>query len=134
MTQPLAAPRPVSQAWLFQQLRWNLLRNATRVVMNGSPVRLVTIILCSALVWATVFVISGLGFLFLAERQILFVDYYIGLMFDFLFLALSVMLIFSGGIILYSSLFGSPETAFLLSTPARADQVFAYKYQGALGF
>jgi ABC-2 type transport system permease protein len=127
----LSSPRP---GWLFQQLRWNLLRNAARVVMNGSPVRLVTIVLCSALVWVTVFGISGLGFLFLEERQIPFVGALVGLMFDFLFLSLSVMLIFSGGIILYSSLFGSPETAFLLSTPARADQVFAYKYQGALGF
>ena len=56
------------------------------------------------------------------------------MLFDFLFLALAVLLIFSGGIILYSSLFASPETAFLLGTPARADQVFAYKFQAAVAF
>ena len=45
-----------------------------------------------------------------------------------------MLLIFSSGIILYSSLFSSAESAFLLSTPAPADQVFAYKFQGAVAF
>src|SRR5581483_6888914 len=63
-----------------------------------------------------------------------FVEDIVGTIFDLLFLALMVMLIFSTGIILYSSLFGSAEAAFLLGTPARADQVFAYKFQGALAF
>ena len=50
-----------------------------------------------------------------------------------LFLSLGVLLIFSSGLILYGSLFTAPETAFLLSPPARADQVFAYKFQAAVG-
>ena len=33
-----------------------------------------------------------------------------------------MLLVFSGGLILYASLFTSPETNFLLSTPARADE------------
>jgi ABC-2 type transport system permease protein len=40
----------------------------------------------------------------------------------------------SSGLILYSSLFASPEAAFLLCRPAAADQVFAYKFQGAMAF
>src|SRR5262249_20861685 len=36
--------------------------------------------------------------------------------------------------ILYSSLFNSAEASFLLSTPAKPDQVFGYKYRGAVGF
>src|SRR5206468_1546313 len=36
--------------------------------------------------------------------------------------------------ILYSSLFASTETMFLLVTPLREDQIFAYKLQGAVGF
>jgi ABC-2 type transport system permease protein len=44
------------------------------------------------------------------------------------------MRLFSCGLILYSSLFASAETAFLLGTPALADQVFAYKFQGAVAF
>ena len=41
---------------------------------------------------------------------------------------------FSGGLILYSSLFSAAETDFLLATPARADQVFAYKFQASVAF
>ena len=51
-----------------------------------------------------------------------------------LFFSLGVLLIFSGGLILHGSLFTAAETAFLLSKPVRADQVFAYKFQGAMGF
>src|SRR5262249_54311742 len=34
----------------------------------------------------------------------------------------------------YSSLFSSAESAFLLSSPAREDRIFAYKYQAAVAF
>ena len=51
-----------------------------------------------------------------------------------MFLVLAVMLVFSGGLILYGSLFNTAETNFLLCTPARADQIFAYKFQGAMAF
>src|SRR5262249_1991201 len=53
---------------------------------------------------------------------------------DLMFVSLTVLLVFSSGIILYSSLFSSPESHFLLSTPVAADQVFAYKFQGAVAF
>ena len=36
--------------------------------------------------------------------------------------------------ILYGSLFTAAETSFLLSKPVRDDQVFAYKFQGAVAF
>jgi ABC-2 type transport system permease protein len=44
------------------------------------------------------------------------------------------MLIFSTGIILYASLFTSPEARFLLCSPARADHIFATKFQSAVAF
>jgi ABC-2 type transport system permease protein len=121
-------------SWLFQLLRWRLFRNSTRTVLQGSPVRLLTIIMCSLVVWAGVFAASALGYHELKIYKIPFAGGIIGTLFDLLFFALSIMLIFSTGIILYSSLFSSPECAFLLSTPAPADQVFAYKHQGALTF
>src|SRR5207248_95074 len=42
--------------------------------------------------------------------------------------------VFSCGLILYGSLFSSAEAAFLLSQPLDDDQVFAYKFQGAVAF
>jgi ABC-2 type transport system permease protein len=110
------------------------LHNSTATVLHSSPVRLITILLCSLLVWIVVYGASAWGFHQLKIYRIPFAGGIIGTLFDLLFLALAIMLVFSSGIILYSSLFTSAETAFLLSTPAAADQVFAYKYQGAITF
>ncbi len=55
-------------------------------------------------------------------------------LFDFLFLALTVMLTFSTAIILYSSLFSSAESWFLLAGPVPEEDIFAYKFQGAMAF
>jgi ABC-2 type transport system permease protein len=124
----------ISQPWLFQRLRWSVMRNAGSLVVGNSRARLVTIVVCGLLVAATVFAAGLEGFQFLKQTEIPFSGRIIGTLFDFLFLALGMLLIFSGGIILYSSLFTSAETAFLLSTPARADEVFAYKFQAAIAF
>jgi ABC-2 type transport system permease protein len=122
-----------SQAWIFQSLRWQLARN-TGFQFQGSRIRLFSIALASSMVASTVALASWQGFHLMASREIPFAGGIIGILFDFLFLSLFVMLFFSTGIIVYGSLFGSPETAFLLTTPARADQVFAYKFQTALAF
>lgn len=128
-------PGPVNQPLLFQWLRWHQLRNSWRRLFGHSLVRPITILLCTIVVWVFVFAFSWGGFYFLK------VDVglppggdIVGLLLDLLFLVLAVLLIFSTGLILYASLFASPETAFLLSKPVAADQVFAYKFQGAVAF
>jgi ABC-2 type transport system permease protein len=125
----------MNQALLFQGLRVRLLRNSWRALVQQSSMRPLTILLCSVIVWTFVFVISWGGFLFLhAEIGVPLTGEIIGLLLDLLFLSLAVLLVFSSGLILYASLFTSPETAFLLSSPVAADQVFAYKFQGAVAF
>jgi len=127
--------RPVDQSLLFQRLRGRLLRNTIRVVVRQSLLRVITILLCSVLIWGSLFLLSYFGFLELRTRWGFPLNGRImGLTFDLLFVSLSILLIFSTGIILYSSLFGSAETAFLLSSPVRPDQIYAYKFQGALAF
>jgi ABC-2 type transport system permease protein len=54
------------------------------------------------------------------------------LFFGMFFLALTGLMVFSTGLLLYGNLFRSPEAAFLMSTPADADQIFAYKFHEAL--
>lgn len=51
-----------------------------------------------------------------------------------MFFALGSMLVFSSGLIQYASLFTGAETRFLLTTPARADQIFAAKFQTAIAY
>lgn len=123
-----------SHSWTFQRLRWASLLNAGANLSGPTRIRLISIVLCSLLVSATVFAAAYEGFGLLNRQQFSIGGHLIGLLFDFLFLSLAVLLVFSGGIILYSSLFVTAETAFLLGTPARADQVFAYKFQSAVAF
>lgn len=133
MNDTAAVFRPISQPLTFQRLRFRLLRNTLASVQEHTQVRLVTILLCSFVVWVFVFAVSWLGFGFLST-QLPLVGQFVGFLFDVLFLVLAVLLVFSGGLILYSSLFATAEATFLLATPAHDDQVFAYKFQGALAF
>src|SRR5258708_15166478 len=126
-------PGPASPGLVFARLRWQILRNASRVVL-GQSIRPVTILLCSLVVWVFVFVVSYGGLRFLQQQGFPLAGGVVGLLFELLFASLAALLIFSSGLILYSSLFNSAETAFLLSLPVRADQVFAFKYHGAIAF
>jgi ABC-2 type transport system permease protein len=120
--------------WIFHRLRWQAIRNTSLALAGPTRIRIISIGLCSLLVAGTVFAGALEGFAFLKRQQILPGGQLIGILFDFLFLSLAVLLVFSGGIILYSSLFTAPETEFLLVTPVRADRVFAYKFQSAIAF
>ena len=45
-----------------------------------------------------------------------------------------LMLVFSAGIILYTGLFSSPETNYLLTLPLRPERIVLYKFQEAVFF
>jgi ABC-2 type transport system permease protein len=105
-----------------------------RVLLQQSGLRMATIVAVSLVVCGFVFGVSLEGFHFLHNFGLPAVGSVIGTVFDFLFLTLNVMLLFSTALILYSSLFASAEARFLLHTPAADDRIFAYKYQGAIAF
>src|SRR5436309_2719504 len=126
-------PGPVSPNLVFARLRWQTLRNASRAVL-GQSIRPLSILLCGLVVWVFIFVVSYVGFRFLQQQGFPLVGGLVGLLFELLFASLAALLLFSSGLILYSSLFNSAETAFLLSLPVRADQVFAFKFHGAIAF
>lgn len=120
---------------LFQWLRWQLFRNNLFLVRERSMLRAITILLCSLLVWGSLFAISYQGFREIRVRFDWPLDGpLLGFVFDMMFLALTLLLIFSTGIILYSSLFASVESNFLLCSPVPSDHIFAYKLQGAMAF
>jgi ABC-2 type transport system permease protein len=134
MNAPL--PRqPVREGRLFQGLRLRLARNSWETLFGQGSLRPLTIVLCSIVVWLFVFGVSMAGFKVLRELvQMPLGSGPVGRILDVLFLTLGLLLIFSCGLILYGSLFTAPEAAFLLSKPVRDDQVFAYKFQGAVAF
>ena len=54
--------------------------------------------------------------------------------FHLFFASLNVMLVFSSGIILYTGLYKSPETEYLLTLPIRPERIVLYKFQEAVFF
>ncbi len=120
---------------LLQQIRWQMLRNSARLLFVENLLRAATILLACLVIWATLFAASFVAFREMDHRWGLSLDLGIPLLiFDYLFLVLMVMLFFSTSLILFSALFASPESQFLLITPAPDDQIFAYKFQGAIAF
>jgi ABC-2 type transport system permease protein len=126
-------PLPVAdQGRVFRRLRLRTARNALRVALESGRVRFVTMIGTSLAVAAFTLAASLYGFHQLTLNDIPFKGAMVEGLFDLLFFTLGGMLVFSTGVILYASLFTAPEARFLLSTPARADHIFATKFHGAV--
>ncbi len=130
----IAPPSAAHQPAVFRRLRARTARNGLRVMLASGRVRLLTMAFTSAAVAAFTFGSSWYGFHQLAVNGIPFKGAIVEGLFDLLFFTLGGMLVFSTGIILYASLFTAPEARFLLATPARADHVFATKFQAAVAF
>jgi len=70
--------------------------------------------------WTLVFYASLEGFRFLQDdAHIPLRGEIVGILLDLLFLTLGALLVFTGGLILYGSLFTAPETAFFALYTAR---------------
>lgn len=111
-----------------------LARNGLRVALELGRVRFVSMIFTTLVVAGFAFGFSLYLFGQLAANSIPFKGAIVGGLFDLLFFTLGGMLVFSTGVILYGSLYTSPEARYLLSTPARADHIFATRFQGAVAF
>ncbi len=90
------------------------------------------ILFCSVVFWVGLFGLFLGGFEFIGLSDELFHAIF-EYLFSMFFLSISIMLFFSTGIITYTGLFHSQEGAFLLSTPASTDRIFAYKFAEAVG-
>ena len=135
---PLAVSNRVfvadDQAAVFRRLRLRLARNSLVTAWQSGKVKLVSMLGTSALVAAFVFGLSWYGIDQMFQFKVPAKGMIVGGLFDLMFFTLGGMLVFSTGIILYASLFTAPEARFLLCSPARADRVFAAKFQAAVAF
>lgn len=133
--EPLNLPEfvPDRTARALRWLRLWQVRNTLGTMVHGSRLRISMILFCSLVFWVGLFALFLGGFQFIG----LYVDLantIIEYLFSMFFLSLLVMLFFSTGIIVYTTLFHSLEVAYLLTTPAPADRIFAYKFAEAAGF
>jgi ABC-2 type transport system permease protein len=128
----LSTPHQVGSA--FRMLRWRLIANGFRLLVTGSALRLGMIAICSAIFWSGLFFLFFGGFQFLKSFIHNLSGEFVEFIFSMFFLSLLIMLIFSAGIILYTGLYQSREAAYLLTTPASPDQIFAYKFFEAIAY
>ncbi len=112
-------------------LRWRLTWNTIASLLTGSRLRLSMILICSLIFWVGLFALFLGGFEFIGLSDELFHAIF-EYLFSMFFLSISIMLFFSTGIITYTGLFHSREGAFLLTTPATTDRIFAYKFGEAV--
>jgi ABC-2 type transport system permease protein len=125
----------MTPAGLFLNLRLAHARNAWELLRTTARVRTVAIVVSCAITWTSLFVFSMYAFYELKTRYRFPLDgWFQELLFDVMFFFLSSLLLFSTAILLYSGLFASQESRFLLTSPLPDDHIFAYKLQGALAF
>ena len=120
----------------FWRLRFWLVKTQIRQTIAQARFRAMLIIVLSSVLWCGLFWLFKDGFEYI-RLQISHPethDQLVQAIFSAFFAALLLMLVFSSGIILYGSLFHSPETAFLLTLPTRTEQVFLHKFQEAVLF
>jgi hypothetical protein len=119
----LISPEEESRA--FWRLRYYIGRTLVRQMLSQARFRAILVLVLSTVLWGGLFWLFSDGFQYLrtviphAETH----DQLVQAVFSAFFAALLLMLIFSAAIILYGSLFCSPETAFLLTLPTRTEQV-----------
>ena len=118
----------------FLRLTQRLSRNGLRTAWQSNKIRLIGLLATSAIVALFVFALSWYAFHQLFAFKIPVKGAIVAGLFDLMFFTLGGMLLISTGIILYASLFTSPEAKFLLCTPARADRVFGMKFANAISF
>jgi len=119
---------------VFARLKWSLIRNQLRGIRGENWVRPASIAFSSLLVAGFGFGTSLAGFAFLRQQKLPLGGDIVGLLLDLFFLTLATLLCLSTGLILFGSLFDSPEASFLLAKPVPDDRVFAHQFAGALLF
>ncbi len=122
------------EAHAFWRMRRRVAATLLRQAFSRSRFRLSLIVVLSLLLWIALFWMFVDGFWFIKsginhpETH----DQTIRAVFGMFFASLMIMLAFSSGVILYGSLFRSPEIPFLLTIPARTERVFLHKFQEAI--
>lgn len=127
---------PLDEARLFRWLRHRTIANTFRQTLNDSRLRVMLVLVLTTLFWLGLFLLFLDAFQFL-ESAIASPgtrDQTVRTIFSVFFASLMFMLVFSTGIILYSSLYRSREVQFLLTIPARSERVFLHKFQEAMLF
>lgn len=133
-----ALPSEDYEAQLFWRLRYRIAAARLRQLFTTGRLRTILVIGLSLFFWFGLFTLFFEGFQFVVEHVgppgASYHAQTVRFVFHLFFASLNVMLVFSSGIILYTGLYNSPETAFLLTQPVRSERIVLYKFQEAVFF
>lgn len=107
--------------------------NYARSLKDQSALKVFVITAFSVFFWFGLYSVFFAGFRFLNSFTDV-LDLVISLLFALFYLTLSVMLIMSNGILLFSSLYHSEESSFLINKPIRPGSLFFYFFLLCLFF
>ena len=128
-------PTYEAEARVFQRLQWRLFRTWLAQGLTTSRLRYALVAVLSAMLWLGLFRLSHEGFHFMRLTLPLRIhEQVVQGIFNFFFLALFLMLVFSTAVILYGGLFRGGQIAYLLTLPVREERVFLYQFQYAVFF
>lgn len=135
---PSALPSEDYEAQIFWRLRMRVALTRLNQLFTSGRLRTILVIGLSLFFWFGLFVLFHEGFQFVVEHVGRAGAAYhadtVKFVFHLFFASLNVMLVFSSGIILYTGLFNSAETEYLLTLPVRPERVVLYKFQEAVFF
>ncbi len=122
------------EARCFWRLRARMMRASLDELLRTARLRVVLAAVMSVVFWLALFLVTYEGFTFLHREAGAFSRETVEKVFNLFYASLMVMLIFSGGLILYGGMYRSREVAFLLTTPVRFQRLFTYKFHEACAF
>jgi len=111
---------------LLLRLKARALKNHVFQSLQESPIRLMTAVGAMVLIWCGLLVLFQMVLKFIQEDTLQGIVA-IPLIFDFFFVALLFMLIFSNAVIAYGSLFERNEPAYLLTQPIKPTRLVLLK-------
>ncbi|MEM7313773.1 MAG: hypothetical protein AAF497_11540, partial [Planctomycetota bacterium] len=129
-------PTPGVEAGRYWRLRFQIFRTLMHQALQEARLRTILILVLTVIFWVGMLFVFLEGFSLM--RGVITHDATraetVHAIFNVFFLSLMGMLTLSSAIILYSGLFRSRETRFLLTTPTRVSRIVWFKFQETLLF
>jgi ABC-2 type transport system permease protein len=130
-TQTAELPAVATEGWLFWQLRTTIFRAIFTEAIRTARLRTALLLILSSFFWVGLFwlFLEGFQFLEIGITQPSMRAQIVQAIFNTFFFTLTFMIGVSSAIVMYGSLYRSPETSMLLTLPIRAERIVLYKYQ-----
>lgn len=124
------------EASLFRRVRWRMARATLLDQLHTRRLRITIVVALSAVLWAIMFGAFYEGFTLLSDAigHPATLAQSVHAIYNVFFLSLFAMLGISSGIILFTMLYQSDDTQFLLTTPTRPGRIVLHKFQEAVIF